>query len=120
MKRRLNGIAAYEYWVLRALSDNGGLDKVRRVYEVVFENMRDQFGVHELAIVRTDGSNKPRWMNETRWARLNLVKDGRMEPSEDHGTWQIGEKGNAWLKDNPTPPNLNSLSDYDDDLDGDV
>jgi len=43
-----------------------------------------------------------------------------MEPSEDHGTWQIGEKGNAWLKDNPTPPNLNSLSDYDDDLDGDV
>jgi hypothetical protein len=41
MKRRLNGIAAYEYWVLRALSDNGGSDKVRRVYEVVFENMRD-------------------------------------------------------------------------------
>jgi hypothetical protein len=29
-----------------------------------------------------------------------------MEPSEDQGTWQIGEKGNAWLKDNPTPPNL--------------
>jgi hypothetical protein len=64
---------------------------VPHVYEVVWEKMRNQFGLHELAIVTTDASNQPRWKNETRQARRNLVlvNDGRMERKRDHVTWEI-------------------------------
>ncbi len=122
MKRRINGIAAYEYWVLRALSDNGGSAKVPHVYGVVGENLRDRFGPHELEIVKTDSSNQPRWKNETRQARRNMVRvrDGRMHPKEDQGMWKISAKGIAWLKHNPTPPLLNSHFPGEEDLDGDI
>jgi hypothetical protein len=124
MKRRLNGIAAYEYWVLRALSNSGDSAMLPQVYRVIWEKMRNQFGPHELAM--TEGPNpEPRWENETRQARRNLVKvnDGRMEPSEEDGTWKISEKGETWLRENPTPPSLNSLNSLlvdDGDLDCDV
>jgi hypothetical protein len=122
MKRRVNGIAAYEYWVLRALSDNGGSAKVPYVYEVVGEKLRHQFGPHELETVKTDGSNQPVWKNETRQARRNMVRarDGRMHPKEDYGMWTISPKGAAWLKDNPDPPSLNSRFPDDEDLGGDI
>jgi hypothetical protein len=120
MKRRLNGIAAYEYWVLRALSDIGSSAMLPQVYRVIWEKMWNQFGPHEMATVTTGSNPEPRWMNETRQARRNLVEDGRMKPSEDHGTWQISGKGKAWLSENPTPPSLNSLLVDDGDLDCDV
>jgi hypothetical protein len=77
---RRGGLAAYEYWILRTLTDKGGSVTVPTVYEVVFDQMRDQFGPREMEPVKTDGSGQPLWKNETRWARLNLVEDGRMEP----------------------------------------
>jgi len=120
MKRRLNGIAAYEYWVLRALSDSGGSAMLPQVYRVIWEKMRDQFGPHELATVTTSATKEPRWENEVRQTRRNLVNYDRMKPLEDHGIWQISEKGKEWLKENPTPPSLNSLSDDSGDLDCDV
>ena len=113
-RRRYRGLAAYEHWILRALNDNGGSDKVPHVYEVVLGKMRDQFGPREMETVRTDGSGQPVWKNETRWARLNLIEDGRMEPSQIHGIWKISEKGKVWLKENPTAPCLSGPGSVDD------
>jgi hypothetical protein len=82
--------------------------------------MNDSGFVRKPRKSKSDGSGQPIWKNETRWARENLILDGRMEDPRQRGIWEISEKGKAWLKANPTPPGLgydpDSIVDDDSDL----
>jgi hypothetical protein len=106
---RQGGLTAYEYWVLRALRDNGGSARVQQVYDVVLERLRDQFSPgREMEFVKTGSSVEQVWQNETRHARRNMVnvRDGRMNPKRIHGVWEISKKGLDWLNTHPSPPPL--------------
>ncbi len=55
------------------------------------------------------------WENETRFARLNLVNDGRMKRSRVQGLWEISHAGREWLSRYPSPPRLNEREPFDEE-----
>jgi hypothetical protein len=70
---RDGGLAAYEYWVLRALRENGGSATVQQIYDVVLEKLRDQFSPgREMEFVKTGAA----------WSGF-----GRMKLDMLVGTW---------------------------------
>jgi len=73
----------------------------------------------QYAVIAEEGQ-EPVWMYETRFARQNLVADGRMLEYKFRGIWEISKKGRDWLALFRTPPRLrqrhlfDGLGDLDD------
>jgi hypothetical protein len=103
--RRFKGLAPYEFWILKCLeSGKDGSQKISTVYEFVRENMSAQFTSRENSATSDD--KEPVWKNEIRYARLNLITDGRMKEPNARGVWEISEKGRRWLGGHPVPRRL--------------
>lgn len=41
-----------------------------------------------------------RWRNRVAWQRLNMINEGLLKAGSPRGTWEITEKGRAWLRTN--------------------
>ena len=109
--RQPSGLLAYEYGICWALNANDGKLPIEMVYRIVFEHMKDQFTDREKRS-RLDGQ-EPVWMYEARFARQNLVADGRMLEYKFRGIWEISKKGRDWLALFRTPPRLRQRHLFD-------
>jgi hypothetical protein len=96
---------AYNYWVLRALSeaDNGTMAK-REACQWIFPRIRDQLITHDFEPV---GSDVHRWENQIAWARKDLVSKGFLESGTPTDVWVISSSGRDLLKRFSSPPKLN-------------
>jgi restriction system protein len=101
---RVGGRAPYEYWVLHALVEAGGQAKTAWVCDYVFDKMRSEIGPRERE--HQSKSGEITWRNEVKWARKDMIEDGRMTKVSPRGVWKITEAGRDWLKAHPNPPKL--------------
>ncbi len=88
---------AFRRPILQALVELGGTARIGEVLELVGRRVKDELHPvdhEELA----SGKGQLRWRNTAQWARNELVKEGLMEPSRQHGEWSISDAGRAHLE----------------------
>ena len=85
-------------FVLAALVEMGGSGKTKEVLTLVGKKMKSVLKPKDYETHKSD-SHQIRWRNTAQWARNHLVnEDGRMKKGSPTGTWEISDKGRAWLK----------------------
>lgn len=85
-------------YILQTLVEMGGKALTRDVLDAVGLKMK---GVLKPKDYEPHESNAKqiRWRNTAQWARNHMVnEDGRMKKGSPNGTWEISDKGRAWLK----------------------
>lgn len=84
--------------VLQVLLEMGGQAKTKDVLDRVGQKMKDILKPKDHEVHKSD-SHQIRWRNTAQWARNMMVnEDGRMKKGSPTGTWEISDKGRAWLK----------------------
>lgn len=84
--------------LLSVLVEMGGKGKTKDVL--------DKLGVKMKGILKSkdyepheSNAKQIRWRNTAQWARNTMAnEDGRMKNDSPNGTWEISDKGRAWLK----------------------
>ena len=84
--------------LLTVLVEMGGKGKTKDVL--------DQLGVKMKGLLKPkdyepqeSNAKQIRWRNTAQWARNTMAnEDGRMKNDSPTGTWEISDKGRAWLK----------------------
>lgn len=85
-------------FILQALVEMGGAGKTRDVLDRVGEKMKRLLKPKDYETHKSD-AHQIRWRNTAQWARNHMVnEDGRMKKGSPNGTWEISDKGRAWLK----------------------
>lgn len=88
---------AYCAPILEILIEMGGSGKTKDVIAKVGPAMKGILKPKDYEKTTTR-AKELRWENTTRWARQRMVDDGRLKPDSPNGTWEISQKGRAWLK----------------------
>jgi len=87
----------YELPVLEALEKLGGEAKVRDVYSVVEEIMKETLSKYPEEYGKYPKYGDLIWKNRTQWAREFLKRKGQLDGSE-YGVWKITESGKERLR----------------------
>jgi hypothetical protein len=86
---------AYYRPILKALVSRGGQARVRNVVDDVGRQMAHLLTPADRDELKTGGV---RWRNRAQWARLDMVGKGYLKSSSPKGTWEITDKGRAFLE----------------------
>lgn len=84
--------------LLSVLVEMGGKGKTKDVLDKLGVKMKGtlkpkDYEPHE------SNAKQIRWRNTAQWARNTMAnEDGRMKDNSPNGTWEISDKGRAWLK----------------------
>jgi hypothetical protein len=89
-------IRSYYRPILQALSEFGGQASVQAVVQRVKQLLEPQFTEIDYT-PQPAHPREPRWINNTQWARKELVELGLMLPKRRTGIWEISEAGRRWL-----------------------
>jgi hypothetical protein len=89
--------ASFYIPILESLVELGGKAAVKDVLKKVYEKMKDRLNEYDLQPLKSK-SHEIRWVNTAQWARLDLVKEGLLNPESPHGIWEITGKGIEYLK----------------------
>lgn len=82
--------------ILEALVARGGSSPVAPVLEDVYAKVQGL--LTELDHQPLEGNGEIRWRNRAKWARKDMVKDGRLKGDSRHGVWEISDRGREWLE----------------------
>lgn len=77
--------------ILKSLVRRGGAANIKDVYEDLLACMH--FNEHDIKYIEGVAVRELVWKNQAREAACKLRKKGLLEPSQQHGVWQISEQG---------------------------
>lgn len=77
--------------ITKCLYQMKGEGKIEDVYKALQNEMKGVLKPADFQGVQSSG--EIRWQNTARFARMQLVKDGLMEPSSKRGIWKLTRKG---------------------------
>ena len=80
----------FKDYVLKAVFELGGVDRVENIRSRLFETMKSQLLEGDFTIV---SSGDPRWWNAACWARNELREDGLISADSPRGVWELTEAG---------------------------
>jgi len=78
------------------LLELGGKAKVRKILEKVYLKVKDKLTSRDLDELESNG--EPRWRNNAKWARNDMVIQGLLNKNSPYGIWEITEKGINYLQ----------------------
>lgn len=81
--------------LLEALVELGGEAEAGKVIDLVGEKMKGELNEYDKEPL---SNGQPRWRNTVQWCRLDLVREGLLNPDSPHGIWEITKKGEAYLE----------------------
>ena len=88
----------YCRYILEVLIEMGGKGRTSEVLDRVGEKMKGILKPKDYERHESE-PHQIRWRNTAQWARNHMVnEDGRMKKGSPSGTWEISDKGRAWLK----------------------
>jgi len=82
--------------ILEVLLELGGKAKVRKILEKVYLKVKDKLTSRDLDELESNG--EPRWRNNAKWARNDMVIQGLLNKNSPYGIWEITEKGINYLQ----------------------
>jgi len=89
---------AYFGPILQALVENGGSCKMNLILDRVGELMKPILKSVDYEPLVSD-PDALRWRNAAQWARYSMINEGLLKNDSPRGTWEVSDKGRAWLKE---------------------
>jgi hypothetical protein len=84
--------------LLTVLVEMGGKGKTKDVLDKLGVKMKGTLKAKDYE-PHESNAKQIRWRNTAQWARNTMANDdGRMKNDSPNGTWEISDKGRAWLK----------------------
>lgn len=88
----------YCRFILEVLVEMDGKGRTMNVLDRVGEKMKGILKPKDYEPHESE-PHQIRWRNSAQWSRNHMAnKDGRMKKGSPSGTWEISDKGRAWLK----------------------
>ena len=83
--------------ILVALDELGGRAHCQKVFRKLETSMGSRFTAKDWEKMPSN-KNEIRWINNARWARMQLVKDGLLSNKSPNGIWEITQAGREYLR----------------------
>lgn len=78
--------------IFLAVRFNGGEVNMRSRGSVIVEALADHFELPPKLRKLPHPTAKTQWANKVHWAKLALVKEGRLDSEAPYGVWRIAER----------------------------
>jgi hypothetical protein len=87
---------AYRMPILQALRDCGGSSSVKDLLDQVGKIMEPRLKPADFEVLVS--VNEPRWRNNAKWERNQMVNEGLLKSTSPTGTWEISDAGREYLR----------------------